>query len=60
MKPWGYKYGAGARTRRDRELEMRRKGARARWYDNRGRQVGPEQPGVCGAITYTMHNGWAL
>jgi hypothetical protein len=37
---------------------MYRKGQRVRFYDERGRQVGPEQSNVAPAVAYAQSQGW--
>ena len=59
-KPWGEQYGLGYVTRRGRRVRMRRRLGRARFYDERGRRLGPEQPSVCAAVAYAMWRGWRM
>lgn len=56
---WGRPSGALYATPEGRLVQLRRRGARCRFYDNdSGEQVGPEQPHVAAAIAYAMTRGW--
>lgn len=55
---WGEGYGYPFVTPRGRRLQMFRKGQKVRFYDERGRQVGPEQSNVGPAVAYAMEQGW--
>jgi hypothetical protein len=58
---WGKPYGGDAPyiTPRGARRWMYRKGQRVRFYDRRGRQVGPEHSNVAPAICYAMHYRWS-
>ena len=54
---WGESWGFLV-TPRGRRVEMQRKGQRVRFFDDRGRQVGPEQSNVAPALAYARSLGW--
>lgn len=56
---WGETYGAPYYTGDGTRVTMRRKGQRVRWFDDAGRQVGPEQRNVAPALGYALTQGWA-
>jgi hypothetical protein len=45
-------------TQERQEVTMYCKLQAVRFYTNAGEQVGPEQPNVCGAVSYAMHRKW--
>lgn len=57
---WGKPYGGSDPfvTPRGARRWMYRKGQRVRFYDVKGRQVGPEQSNVAPAIAFALHYGW--
>lgn len=57
--PWGKPYGHRPwMTLRRRRVWMYRKRQAVRFYDSRGRQVGPEQTNVAPAVAYAMSKRW--
>lgn len=57
---WGKPYGSGKwRTDTGRIVAMYRKGQRVRFFDSRGRQVGPEHRNVAPAFVAAYAGGWA-
>lgn len=57
---WGKPYGGDEPwiTPRGGQRWMYRKGQRVRFFDSRGRQVGPEQSNVVPAIAAAFSMGW--
>lgn len=59
MAKWGTPSGPLYTTSEGRCLQLYRRGARCRFYDNdNGEQVGPEQPHVAAAMVYALTRGW--
>lgn len=59
--PWGVPYGGPGphyRTQSGLELTMRRKNQKTRFFDAKGKQIGPEQSNVAPAVAYAMHQRW--
>lgn len=59
VKPWGEPWG-GARYRLPdgREVTMRRRGQRCRFFTDDGEQVGPEHANVAPAVVAAAYAGW--
>src|SRR3990167_8258102 len=56
---WGLPYGGIAyQTERGALVWLWHKGQKCRWYNARGRRIGPEQSNVAPAIAYAHHHGW--
>lgn len=57
---WGAPYGGvnPAYLTPDGPVWLFRKGQKTRFYDDLGRQVGPEQANVAPAVAYALHKGW--
>lgn len=58
--PWGAQYGGNPSyvTPRGREVVMCRKRQAVRFYDRKGKQVGPEQRNVAPAVVYALYHRW--
>lgn len=58
--PWGAVYGGNPSyvTPRGRAVAMCRKRQAVRFYDAKGKQVGPEQRNVAPAVAYALYHRW--
>lgn len=58
--PWGEVYGGNPSyvTPRGRAVVMCRKRQAVRFFDAKGKQVGPEQRNVAPAVVYALYHRW--
>lgn len=57
MTPWGSEWGR-YRLPDGRVVSMQRRTIRVRFFDEAGKQVGPELPNVAPAIAYAASQSW--